>query len=228
MIRFIDTSKTYSNGAVGLNNFTVKIDKGEFVFVIGASGSGKSTFLKLIMHEEVPTQGEVYINGYSVHNIRYSEIPKMRRSLGVVFQDFRLLSNKTVYDNVAFAMQIVEATPRQIKKQVPLALDLVGLAQKADAFPNQLSGGELQRIALARALVNNPAVLIADEPTGNLDPKTSWEIMNLITEINRRGTTVIVATHEKGIVNGMKRRVIALDRGELLSDIQKGMYVNEI
>ncbi|HPU21745.1 MAG TPA: cell division ATP-binding protein FtsE [Thermoclostridium caenicola] len=227
MIRFVDATKIYSNGVVGLKNVTVKIDKGEFVFIIGASGSGKSTFLKLIMHEETPTEGEVYVNGYSVHNMPKSEVPYLRRSLGIVFQDFRLLPNKTAYDNVAFAMQIVEALPREIRRQVPLALGLVGLSKKAKAYPSQLSGGEQQRVALARTLVNNPAVLIADEPTGNLDPKTSMEIMELLDEINQRGTTVIVATHEKSIVDAMKKRVITLDRGELISDVKKGSYTNE-
>jgi cell division transport system ATP-binding protein len=227
LIRFVDTTKVYSNGVVGIKNLTLRIEKGEFVFVIGASGSGKSTFLKLIMHEETPTEGEVYVNGYSVHNMPKSEVPYLRRSLGVVFQDFRLLPNKTAYDNVAFAMQIVEALPREIRRQVPLALGLVGLSKKARAYPGQLSGGEQQRIVLARALVNNPAVLIADEPTGNLDPKTSLEIMELLDEINQRGTTVIVATHEKSIVDTMKKRVITLDRGELVSDVQKGLYTNE-
>ncbi|MGI6083900.1 MAG: cell division ATP-binding protein FtsE [Acetivibrionales bacterium] len=227
MIRFIDATKVYSNGVVGLRNLTVRIEKGEFVFIVGASGSGKSTFLKLIMHEEVPTDGEVYVNGYSVHDMIHSEIPYLRRSLGVVFQDFRLLPNKTAYDNVAFAMQIVEATSREIRRQVPLALGLVGLSKKARAYPNQLSGGEQQRIVLARALVNNPAVLIADEPTGNLDPKTSIEIMNLLEEINQRGTTVVVATHEKNIVDTMKKRVISLVQGEIKSDVQKGSYFNE-
>ena len=227
MIRFVDATKVYSNGVVGLKNITLRIEKGEFAFIIGASGSGKSTFLKLIMHEELPTEGEIYVNGYSVHNMPRSEIPYLRRSLGVVFQDFRLLPNRTAYDNVAFAMQIVEALPREIRRQVPLALGLVGLSKKAKSLPSQLSGGEQQRIVLARALVNNPAVLIADEPTGNLDPKTSIEIMNLLEEINQRGTTVIVATHEKGIVDAMKKRVITLDRGELKSDMQKGMYIHE-
>lgn len=227
MIRFVDATKVYGNGAVGLRSATLRIEKGEFVFIIGASGSGKSTFLKLIMHEEVPTEGEIYVNGYSVHNMPRAEIPYLRRSLGVVFQDFRLLPNKTAYDNVAFAMQIVEALPREIRRQVPLALGLVGLSKKAKAYPNQLSGGEQQRVVLARALVNNPAVLIADEPTGNLDPKTSLEIMSLLEEINQRGTTVIVATHEKSIVDSMRKRVITLDRGEIKSDIQRGTYINE-
>jgi cell division transport system ATP-binding protein len=227
LIRFVDATKVYGNGAVGLRSATLRIEKGEFVFIIGASGSGKSTFLKLIMHEEVPTEGEIYVNGYSVHNMPRAEIPYLRRSLGVVFQDFRLLPNKTAYDNVAFAMQIVEALPREIRRQVPLALGLVGLSKKAKAYPNQLSGGEQQRVVLARALVNNPAVLIADEPTGNLDPKTSLEIMSLLEEINQRGTTVIVATHEKSIVDSMRKRVITLDRGEIKSDIQRGTYINE-
>jgi len=227
MIRFVDATKIYSNGVVGLKNVTVRIEKGEFVFVIGASGAGKSTFLKLIMHEESPTSGEVYVNGYSVHNMPRSEVPHLRRSLGVVFQDFRLLPNKTAFENVAFAMQMVEASPREIRRQVPLALGLVGLSKKAKAYPNQLSGGEQQRVALARALVNNPSVLIADEPTGNLDPKTSWEIMQLLEEINQRGTTVIVATHEKDIVDAMKKRVLILEHGELKSDEKKGIYINE-
>lgn len=227
MIRFVDATKVYSNGVVGLKNVTVRVEKGEFVFVIGASGSGKSTFLKMIMHEEAPTSGEVYVNGYSIHNMPRSEIPHLRRSLGIVFQDFRLLPNKTAYENVAFAMQIVEASPREIRRQVPLALGLVGLSKKAKVYPNQLSGGEQQRVALARALVNNPSVLIADEPTGNLDPKTSWEIMDLLEEINQRGTTVIVATHEKDIVDTMKKRVLILERGELRSDEKKGLYINE-
>lgn len=227
MIRFVDTTKIYSNGVVGVKNVTLNIEKGEFVFVIGPSGSGKSTFLKLIMHEEAPTEGEVYVNGYSIHNMPRSEVPYLRRSLGVVFQDFRLLPNKTAYENVAFAMQIVEALPREIRRQVPLALGLVGLSKKARAYPGQLSGGEQQRVVLARALVNNPAVLIADEPTGNLDPKTSLEIMELLEEINQRGTTVIVATHEKSIVDAMKKRVIMLDRGELVSDVKRGQYTNE-
>ena len=227
MIRFVDVTKIYSNGVIGLRNTTVKIDKGEFVFIIGSSGSGKSTFLKLIMHEEMPTDGEVYVNGYSVHDMPHSEIPYLRRSLGVVFQDFRLLPNKTAYENVAFAMQIVEATSREIRRQVPLALGLVGLSKKAKAYPNQLSGGEQQRVVLARALVNNPSVLIADEPTGNLDPKTSKEIMALLEEINQRGTTVVVATHEKDLVDSMKKRVIVLERGDIKSDVKKGSYSNE-
>lgn len=228
MIRFVDATKVYSNGVIGLRNLTVRIEKGEFVFIIGASGSGKSTFLKLIMHEEVPTEGEVYVNGYSVHDMVQSEVPYLRRSLGVVFQDFRLLPNRTAYDNVAFAMQIVEATAREIRRQVPLALGLVGLSKKARAYPDQLSGGEQQRIVLARALVNNPAVLIADEPTGNLDPKTSIEIMNLLEEINQRGTTVVVATHEKSIVDTMKNGLLLLNVENLRATCRKDLISMKI
>ncbi len=227
MIEFKEVTKRYSNGTVGLQDATFKISKGEFVFVVGPSGSGKSTLLKLILHEEVPTEGEVYVNGFSIHDMDRSEIPYLRRGLGIVFQDFRLLPNKSVYDNVCFAMQIVEAQPRDIRRQVPVALALVGLSKKARVFPHQLSGGEQQRVALARAIVNNPAVLIADEPTGNLDPATSWEIMKLLDDINQRGTTVIVATHEKSIVDDMKKRVLSLDYGRISHDVQKGNYTNE-
>ena len=208
MIEFIHATKRYPNGTVGLHNASFTIEKGEFVFIVGSSGSGKSTLLKLILHEEVPTEGEVYVNGFGIHQMPRSEIPYLRRGLGIVFQDFRLLPNKTVYENVSYAMQVVEAQPKDIRRQVPVALALVGLSKKAKVYPDQLSGGEQQRVALARALVNNPSVLVADEPTGNLDPNTSWEIMKLLEEINQRGTTVIVATHEKNIVDEMKKRVI--------------------
>ncbi|GAE88652.1 cell division transporter [Acetivibrio straminisolvens JCM 21531] len=184
--------------------------------------------LKLILKEEDPTEGEVFVNGYELSKMSRKEIPLLRRSLGVVFQDFRLLPNKTVYENVEFAMQITEALPKEIRRQVPMALALVGLSKKAKAYPNQLSGGEQQRVALARALVNNPALLIADEPTGNLDPETSWEIMKLLAEVNYRGTTVIVATHEKSIVDAMKKRVIAIDRGVIVRDQEKGQYEDEV
>lgn len=227
MIRFIDVTKVYDNGVVGLAGASIHIRKGEFVFIIGESGSGKSTLLKLITREEAPNSGEVHVNGYGVHDMPPREVPFLRRSLGLVFQDFRLLPNRTAYENVAFAMQMVEALPREIRRQVPLALGLVGLSKKAKSYPSQLSGGEQQRIALARALVNNPAVLIADEPTGNLDPKTSWEIMNLLDEVNQRGTTVLVATHEKSIVDTMKRRVLTLERGSIIHDDEKGYYEHE-
>lgn len=227
MIRFIDVTKVYQNGVVGLAGANVHIKKGQFVFIIGESGSGKSTLLKLITHEEAPNTGEIHVNGYKVHELAREDVPLLRRSLGMVFQDFRLLPNRTAYENVAFAMQMVEALPREIRRQVPLALGLVGLSKKAKAYPSQLSGGEQQRIVLARALVNNPAVLIADEPTGNLDPKTSWEIMNLLDEVNQRGTTVLVATHEKDIVDTMKKRVIKLERGSITYDEENGCYENE-
>jgi cell division transport system ATP-binding protein len=200
MVKFTNVTKKYSNGTLALSKVNISIAKGEFVFIVGQSGSGKTTLIKLILKEENPTEGEILVNGYEVSSMNRKEVPYLRRSLGVVFQDFRLLLDKTVYENVAFAMQITEALPKEIRRQVPMALALVGLSRKADMYPAQLSGGEQQRIALARAIVNNPALLIADEPTGNLDPDTAWEIMKLLTEINHRGTTVIVATHEKVIV----------------------------
>lgn len=227
MVEFTNVTKKYSNGTLALNDVNIKIDKGEFVFIVGQSGSGKSTLIKLMLKEEDPTEGEVVVNGYNINTMPRNEIPNLRRSLGVVFQDFRLLPNKTVYENVAFAMEITEALPKEIRRQVPMALALVGLSRKANALPNQLSGGEQQRAALARALVNNPALLIADEPTGNLDPETSWDIMKLLSEINQRGTTVIIATHEKNIVDEMKKRVIAINKGVIVRDQEKGSYKNE-
>jgi len=227
LITFSNVTKVYLNGTVGVKDINLHIGKGEFVFIVGPSGAGKSTLLKLMLKEEDATQGEVIINGYAVSKLKHSQIPYLRRSLGNVFQDFRLLPNKTVYENVAFAMQVTEAMPREIRRHVPVALSLVGISKKANAYPNQLSGGEQQRVALARALVNNPPLLIADEPTGNLDPETSWEIMKLLTDINQRGTTVIVTTHEKNIVDTMKRRVIAIEKGLVVRDEQKGQYEYE-
>jgi cell division transport system ATP-binding protein len=220
-------SKTYPNGTVALRDVNLKIEKGEFVFLVGPSGSGKSTLVKLLLKEEDATEGEVYVNGYDVSSMTRSEIPYLRRSLGFVFQDFRLLPNKTVYENVAFAMIITEALPKEIRRQVPMVLALVGLSRKANMYPSQLSGGEQQRVALARALANNPALLIADEPTGNLDPETSWEIMKLLSEVNHRGTTVIVATHEKSIVDEMKKRVVSISKGLIVRDQEKGQYKDE-
>ncbi len=228
MVEFRTVTKEYTNGTLALNNVNINIAKGEFAFIVGQSGSGKSTMLKLILKEEDPSTGEVFVNGYNVSALKRKEIPYLRRSLGAVFQDFRLLPNKTVYENVAFAMQITEALPREIRRQVPMSLALVGLSKKANVYPGQLSGGEQQRVALARALVNNPALLIADEPTGNLDPDTSWEIMKLLSEVNCRGTTVIVATHEKNIVDSMKKRVIAIDKGIIVRDQEKGQYGDEV
>lgn len=227
MVKFENVSKKYSNGTEALKGVNLRIGKGDFVFFIGQSGSGKSTLIKLIMKEEETTEGEVIVNGFNVSSMERKEIPFLRRSLGIVFQDFRLLPGKTVYENVAFAMQITEALPKEIRRRVPMVLSLVGLSKKADAFPNQLSGGEQQRVALARAIVNNPYILVADEPTGNLDPETSWGIMKLLDEINQMGTTVIVATHEKSIVDTMKKRVIALDRGVIMRDQEKGLYEDE-
>ena len=227
MIEFKNISKKYLNGTLALNNINLKINKGEFLFIVGSSGSGKSTLLKLLIKEEEPTEGFLYMNGQNLATLKNKNIPYLRRSLGIVFQDFRLLPNKTVYENIAFALQITEAFPKEIRRQVPMSLALVGLSKKANQYPSQLSGGEQQRIAVARALVNNPFLLIADEPTGNLDPENSWEIIKLLSEINQRGTTVVVATHEKNIVNDMKKRVIALERGLLVKDQERGNYCDE-
>lgn len=227
MVELKNVAKTYPNGTVALRDINLKIEKGEFVFLVGPSGSGKSTLVKLMLREEEVTEGEVYVNGYDVSAMTRQEVPYLRRSLGCVFQDFRLLPNKTVYENVAFAMVITEALPKEIRRQVPMALALVGLSRKANMYPNQLSGGEQQRVALARALVNNPSLLIADEPTGNLDPEISWEIMKLLSEVNHRGTTVVVATHEKSIVDEMKKRVVAISKGLIVRDQEKGQYRDE-
>lgn len=224
MIEFKNVYKKYSTGTEAVNNANFKIEKGEFAFLVGASGSGKSTLIKLILKEEEPTSGNIIINGKDTTFLKPKRIPYLRRSMGVVFQDFRLLSDKTVYENVAFAMNIVKATPKHIRRQVPMVLSLVGLSGKAKVYPDELSGGEQQRVALARALVNNPAMIIADEPTGNLDPETAWDIMNLLNEINLRGTTVVIATHAKDIVDQMKKRVIEIEKGVIVRDDRKGGY----
>lgn len=223
MIEFRNVNKRYDTGTEAVHNANFKIDKGEFAFLVGSSGSGKSTLIKLILKEEEPTSGNIIINGKDTTFLKARRVPYLRRSMGVVFQDFRLLPDKTVYENVAFAMYIVKATPRHIKRQVPMVLSLVGLSAKAKMYPNELSGGEQQRVALARALVNNPSMIIADEPTGNLDPDTAWEIMNLLNDINLRGTTVVMATHAKNIVDEMNKRVIHIDKGNIISD-RKGGY----
>ena len=227
MIEFRNVNKTYSTGTEAVKNANFVINKGEFAFLVGQSGSGKSTLIKLILKEEEPTSGNIIINGKDTTFLKQNRVPFLRRSMGVVFQDFRLLPDKTVYENVAFAMYIVKATPRHIRRQVPMVLSLVGLSGKAKMYPNELSGGEQQRVALARALVNNPSMIIADEPTGNLDPETAWEIMNLLKEINARGTTIVVATHAKDIVDKMNKRVIRIENGNIIRD-EKGGYDSEI
>ncbi len=224
MILLSHVSKTYPNGSTALDDVSFFIERGEFVFIVGPSGSGKSTLIKLLMHEEVATKGQVIINNKDLAKFKRREIPYLRRSMGVVFQDFRLLSNKTVYENVAFAMDIIGASRKEVRKQVPAILSLVGLSHKAKSYPSELSGGEQQRVALARALVNNPAFLIADEPTGNLNPKVAMEIMELLDNINKRGTTVIMATHAKEIVDSMKKRVIAIEEGKIVRDESRGGY----
>lgn len=224
MILLSNVTKTYPNGSTALDDVSFFIERGEFVFIVGPSGSGKSTLIKLLMHEEVPTDGQVIINNKDIGKLKRREIPYLRRSMGVVFQDFRLLSNKTVYENVAFAMDIIGASRKEIRRQVPNVLSLVGLSHKAKSYPSELSGGEQQRVALARALVNNPAFLIADEPTGNLNPKVAMEIMELLDNINKRGTTIIMATHAKDIVDTMKKRVIAIEDGKIVRDESRGGY----
>ncbi len=227
MILLSNVSKVYPNGSTALDDISFFIDRGEFVFIVGPSGSGKSTLIKLLMHEEIASSGEVIINDDDISTLKRREIPYLRRSMGVVFQDFRLLPKKTVYENVAFAMDIIGARRKEIRKQVPNVLSLVGLSHKAKSYPDELSGGEQQRVALARALVNNPAFLIADEPTGNLNPKAAMEIMELLDDINKRGTTVIMATHAKEIVDKMKKRVIVIEDGKITRDETRGAYGDE-
>lgn len=224
-----NVTKSYQNGngAHALNGVNLKIKKGEFVFIVGDSGSGKSTLIKLLLRELVPTTGEIYVNGDNLARLKHRQVPVYRRNLGVVFQDFRLLKDRNVYENVAFAQRIVQTPNREIKKNVPAILSIVGLAGKYKAKPKQLSGGEQQRVAMARALINKPPILLCDEPTGNLDPKNSWEIMKLLEQINKRGTTIIVVTHNKEIVNEMQKRVITLKKGVIISDEEKGGYIDE-
>jgi cell division transport system ATP-binding protein len=224
LIHLDGVSKVYDNGCVALSDITVDIPKGDFVFVVGPSGAGKSTFIKLIFREELPTKGKLTVNGRNVGELEPSEVPYLRRNLGIVFQDYRLLPNKTVYENVAFAMQVIESSRREIQKRVSHVLDLVGLRHKGKNFPSELSGGEQQRIAIARAIVNNPVVVIADEPTGNLDPETSWDIMKIFERINRDGTTIVMATHDKTVVDAMKKRVIAIEKSRIARDQVKGVY----
>ncbi|MFA5881848.1 MAG: cell division ATP-binding protein FtsE [Eubacteriales bacterium] len=224
MINFINVSMVYPNGTKALTDVSLRIAKGEFVFLVGPSGAGKSTLTKLIFREEQPTRGQILFNGKNISRMKPREVPYLRRSVGVIFQDFKLLPNKTVAENVAFALEVIEASRREIAKAVPDALERVGLAKKAGAMPSELSGGEQQRVGMARAIVNNPPLVIADEPTGNLDPDTSGEIMHLLQEINKCGTTVIMATHAKDIVDGMKKRVVALEKGRVVRDEERGGY----
>lgn len=227
MITLESVSKSYSTGVPALNDVSLHIEKGEFVFIVGDSGSGKSTLIKLLLRELVPTSGRIIVNNFDLSKLRRRKVAKFRRNIGVVFQDFRLLKDRNVYENVAFAQRVIEVPTRQIRKNVPAMLSLVGLAGKYKAKTWQLSGGEQQRVALARALVNNPPILLADEPTGNLDPRNSWEIMKLLESINKRGTTVIVVTHDREIVNAMRKRVITLKKGIIISDEEKGEYIDE-
>lgn len=219
MIEFRDVSKVYdSTDTKALSNVNIKIEDGEFVFVVGSSGAGKSTFLKLIMHEEKPTEGEVIVGDYSSATMKKKQVPYYRRTMGIVFQDFRLIPKMSVYDNVAFAMRVIGAKEKEIRKRVPYILQLVGLSGKARSMPNELSGGEQQRVSLARALVNNPKLIIADEPTGNVDPEMSHEIVEMLTKINNNGTTVVMVTHEHDLVRTFQRRVIVIKNGEVVSD----------
>lgn len=220
-------SKQYSTGVDALHDISIRVQKGEFVFIVGKSGSGKSTFIKLLLKELNPSSGRLFVGGRQVTKLKRKQISMYRRKIGVVFQDFRLLKNKTVYENVAFAQQIIGMTKRQIVVNVPIMLEMVGLKEKADAYPSELSGGEQQRVAIARALVNRPTILLADEPTGNLDPQTAWDIMMLLQEINKTGTTVVVVTHNNDIVDVMQKRVITLEDGSLIRDEKKGGYQYE-
>ncbi|WP_026672337.1 cell division ATP-binding protein FtsE [Alkalihalobacterium bogoriense] len=228
MIDMKDVWKTYPNGMKAINGIDISIGKGEFVYVVGPSGAGKSTFIKMMYREEKPTKGKIHINGTDLTTLKEKQIPYLRRQIGVVFQDFKLLHQLTVFENVAFALEVIEESPAVIKKRVMAVLDIVKLKNKARFLPGELSGGEQQRVAIARAIVNNPAVLIADEPTGNLDPDTSWEIMDTLEEINNRGTTVLMATHNKEIVNTIRRRVIAIEDGRVVRDEVRGNYGYEI
>jgi len=228
MIRFKNVSKIYDNNVKALSDVNIDIEDGEFVFLVGPSGAGKSTFIRMLLKEVEPSTGKVIVGDTDLTNLNRKSIPYFRRKIGMVFQDFRLIPTLNVYENVAFAMKVVEASPREIRRRVPMVLSLVGLSHKYKMFPTELSGGEQQRVSLARAIVNNPSVLIADEPTGNLDPETAKEIMGLLDDVNKAGTTVLMATHAKNIVDDMKKRVIAIESGEIVRDEKRGMYENEV
>jgi cell division transport system ATP-binding protein len=224
VIEMQDVWKTYPDGTHAVRGITLKVDRNEFVYIVGPSGAGKSTFMKMIYREERPTKGQIFVNGVNLVTLKQRKIPYVRRHIGVIFQDFRLLPKLTIFENIAFAMEVIEAPKRLIKKRTMEVLELVKLKEKANSLPNQLSGGEQQRIAIARAIVNNPTVIIADEPTGNLDPDTSWGIMKLLEEINYRGTTILMATHNKEMVNTFRKRVIAIEKGLLVRDELRGEY----
>ncbi|MDE5965690.1 MAG: cell division ATP-binding protein FtsE [Lachnospiraceae bacterium] len=228
MLVLENVTVTYPTGITALDDVSINIEKGEFVFIVGSSGSGKTTLMKLLMKELEPTSGKVTVCGRDYAKVKRREIPKIRRKIGMVYQNFRLLKDRSVYENVAFAQRVIETPTRYIRRQVPSMLTLVGLANKYKSYPKELSGGEQQRVALARALVNNPEILLADEPTGNLDPKNSMEIMNLLEDVNRRGTTVVVVTHNRDIVNMMQKRVITVKHGKITSDEKKGGYIDEV
>lgn len=227
MIEFKNVTKVYDNNVKALSDVNVKIESGEFVFLVGPSGAGKSTFIKMLLKEVEPSTGNIVVADKDLSKVTRREVPYFRRKIGMVFQDFRLIPTMNVYENVAFAMRVVEASQREIRRRVPMVLSLVGLSHKYKMFPTELSGGEQQRVSLARAIVNNPALLIADEPTGNLDPETAKEIMDLLDDINRAGTTILMATHAKEIVNNMKKRVLTIEGGELVRDVKKGAYEDE-
>jgi cell division transport system ATP-binding protein len=224
LIEFRNIHKTYDNGVQALDGINLKINKGEFLFLVGPSGAGKSTFVKLLLKEEEPSSGSILVDSEDITRFSRRKVPYLRRKISVVFQDFRLLEEKTLYENVAFAMQVVGASPKEIRRQVPMVLGLVGLSDRASQYPHQLSGGEKQRVSIARAIVNRPIILIADEPTGNLDPDTAWEVMKVLRQISRRGTTILMATHAKDIVDEMQQRVVALEKGRIVRDVQRGIY----
>ncbi len=224
MIKFENVTKVYEGDNIGLENVNIEVAPGEFVFLVGPSGAGKTTFIKLILKEIQADSGHIYVAGQDITRLSNRQIPPLRRNIGMVFQDFRLLPNMTVYENVAFAMEVVHCTQRTIRRQVPQVLTIMGISDKMDKFPNELSAGEQQRVAIARAIINNPKILIADEPTGNLDPETAWEIMKLINQINKRGTTVLMVTHAKDIVDRMGKRVVSIEKGQIVRDCEEGEY----
>ena len=227
MLEFIEVNKVYKNDVCALKDLSFKVEDGEFVFLIGASGAGKTSIIKMLLREIKPTTGEIIVDNVNIVKLRNRKIPQLRKTMGIVFQDFRLLEGKTVFDNIKYPLQILGVSKKEINKRVKEILELVGLSDRADSFPNQLSGGEQQRVCIARALINRPKYLIADEPTGNLDPNTSEEIMKLLLDVNAKGTTVIVSTHDRDIVNKLKKRVISMDHGAMINDEERGGYFDE-